>query len=93
MYAGSSPRSVTIWPTSGTPSLSLGVVHRGEDLAGDADLLERGDAAVEDVGRPGGERLVAVPLEVGREDRSEQQKTEDDPGVPRGERPAAVKHL
>ena len=71
----------------------LRLVDCDEDVARDTDLLERIDLAVEHDRGAGGERVVLVPLEVGREERREQDEAEHDARVARGDRPAAVHRL
>ena len=61
--------------------------------ARDRDLVERGDAAVEDRRGAGREDVVLALVQVGCEDRRQQQQPEDDAGVARGDRPAAVHRL
>jgi hypothetical protein len=75
------------------PRLLLRFVDRDEDVSGDADLGERRDAAVEHDRGPGRERVVLGPLEVGGEDRRQQQQPHDDTRVARCDRPTAVNRL
>ena len=71
----------------------VGAVDLVEDVLRDAELVERGDVAVEDDGRARADRLVPVLLERGRQDGREEEQPEHDAGVPGGERPAAVHDL
>ena len=57
------------------------------------ELLERRDPAVEHGRGAGRERVVLVPLEIGGEDRRQQEQPEHDARVPCGDRPAAVHRL
>ncbi len=77
----------------GDPAFSRGLVDRDEDVPCDADLVERRDVAVQDGSRSGRERVVLVPVEIRGEDRRQQEQSEHDPRVSRGDRPAAVDGL
>src|SRR5919108_4599288 len=74
----------------GHAGLRLRGVNGDEDVACDANLVDRWNSAVEDIRRPGGERLVLLLLQVGGEDGSEREESEYHAGVSRGDRPPTV---
>src|SRR6185436_17021131 len=63
------------------------------DVLGDAELVERRDRAVEDGRSARSEGTVLVAVERGREDRREEEEPDDDSGMARRDRPAAVHRL
>ena len=71
----------------------LGLVHLDEHVLRDAQLVERGDPAVEHFGGARADRLVSAVLERRGEHRCEQEQPEHNAGMPCGERPAAVHDL
>ena len=73
--------------------LPVGGADDGEHVLGDGELVERRDVAVEHRRGTGAQRTVLVAVERRREDRRQEQQADDDPGVPCGDRPAAVHGL